>query len=101
MREEALSAHDEVLILASDGLWDVLTNQDAVNLIKDIPVRAAVPPCCPWGNDSRGALSSGAFEHTNPVLAANACVGSKETRAARTGFSFPAVRGQDQLLVDL
>ena len=40
MREEALSAHDEVMILASDGLWDVLTNQDAVNLIKDIPVRA-------------------------------------------------------------
>lgn len=48
VREEALSAHDEVLILASDGLWDVLTNQDAVNLIKDIPVRAAVPPRCPW-----------------------------------------------------
>lgn len=27
------------MILASDGLWDVLSNQEAVNLIKDIHVR--------------------------------------------------------------
>jgi protein phosphatase 1L len=35
IREEALSRSDECLILASDGLWDVVGNQDAVALIKD------------------------------------------------------------------
>ena len=42
VREEALQAGDEAMILASDGLWDVLSNQDAVSMIRDIPVRA---PC--------------------------------------------------------
>lgn len=39
VREEKLTSQDDVMILASDGLWDVLTNQEAVSLIKDIPVR--------------------------------------------------------------
>ncbi|EIE22236.1 protein phosphatase 2C catalytic subunit [Coccomyxa subellipsoidea C-169] len=37
VREEKLTSQDETLILASDGLWDVLSNDEAVNLIKDIP----------------------------------------------------------------
>lgn len=37
VREEKLTSQDDVMILASDGLWDVLTNQEAVSLIKDIP----------------------------------------------------------------
>ncbi|CAL8468810.1 g8351 [Coccomyxa elongata] len=36
VREEKLTSQDDVMILASDGLWDVLTNQEAVSLIKDI-----------------------------------------------------------------
>jgi protein phosphatase 1L len=36
IREEQLSSEDESLILASDGLWDVISNQDAAALIKDI-----------------------------------------------------------------
>lgn len=36
IREEGLSAADDCLILASDGLWDVISNQDAVALIKDV-----------------------------------------------------------------
>ena len=44
MREEALQAGDEAMILASDGLWDVLSNQDAVNMIRDIPVRSLALP---------------------------------------------------------
>lgn len=36
IRDEWLSHDDEFLILASDGLWDVVSNQDAVQLVKDI-----------------------------------------------------------------
>lgn len=36
IREEVLSEVDDCLILASDGLWDVVSNQDAVALVKDI-----------------------------------------------------------------
>ena len=38
LQEQQLSSQDDALILASDGLWDVLTNQDAAQLIKDIKV---------------------------------------------------------------
>ncbi len=39
VRTEDLVAGDDVVILASDGLWDVLSNQDACALVRDIPVR--------------------------------------------------------------
>ena len=38
IREEDLTAEDEVMIMASDGLWDVISNQEAINIIKDTPV---------------------------------------------------------------
>ncbi len=38
VREEKLTSQDELMILASDGLWDVLSNQEAISMIKDIPV---------------------------------------------------------------
>ena len=38
MREDVLTSEDEVLIMASDGLWDVIANQEAINIIKDTPV---------------------------------------------------------------
>lgn len=38
LQEQQLSSQDDALILASDGLWDVLANQDAAQLIKDIKV---------------------------------------------------------------
>lgn len=43
VKDEMLDEQDEFLVLASDGLWDVLTNQDAVTLIRDVqdPERAA------------------------------------------------------------
>ena len=41
LQEQQLSSQDDALILASDGLWDVLANQDAAQLIKDIKVAAA------------------------------------------------------------
>ena len=40
LQEQQLSPQDDALILASDGLWDVLANQDAAQLIKDIKVGA-------------------------------------------------------------
>ena len=43
VREDILTAEDEVLIMASDGLWDVIANQEAINIIKDTPVCTAPP----------------------------------------------------------
>ncbi|PNH12797.1 putative protein phosphatase 2C 59 [Tetrabaena socialis] len=34
--EESITSEDEFLLLASDGLWDVMTNQEAVTLIRDV-----------------------------------------------------------------
>mmetsp|Transcript_14569 Transcript_14569/g.25418 ORF Transcript_14569/g.25418 Transcript_14569/m.25418 type:complete len:297 (-) Transcript_14569:908-1798(-) len=36
VRDEQLSKDDEFLLLASDGLWDVVSNQDAVSLVRNI-----------------------------------------------------------------
>ncbi|OAY69556.1 Protein kinase and PP2C-like domain-containing protein [Ananas comosus] len=33
--ETSLSADDEFLVMASDGLWDVLSNEDVLSIIKD------------------------------------------------------------------
>lgn len=38
LEEQQLSSQDDALILASDGLWDVLSNEDAAGLIRDIKV---------------------------------------------------------------
>lgn len=37
IQEEQLTAADEFFILASDGLWDVITNQDAIQMVKNVP----------------------------------------------------------------
>ncbi|GBF90916.1 phosphatase 2C catalytic subunit [Raphidocelis subcapitata] len=37
VKEEALTSHDECLILASDGVWDVIANQEAVTLVNGVP----------------------------------------------------------------
>lgn len=36
VREEPMGGEDEVLILASDGVWDVVSNKDAVDLVRPI-----------------------------------------------------------------
>ncbi|WIA09237.1 hypothetical protein OEZ85_008645 [Tetradesmus obliquus] len=36
IKDEQLTSADDCLILASDGLWDVVSNQDAVAIVKDI-----------------------------------------------------------------
>lgn len=36
IKDEQLSTHDEFLLLASDGLWDVIPNQEAVNLVRHV-----------------------------------------------------------------
>lgn len=33
--ETSLTADDEFLVMASDGLWDVLSNEDVISIIKD------------------------------------------------------------------
>lgn len=44
LMEETLTPADQALIMASDGLWDVIQNQDAVALIK-----VRVHACVMWG----------------------------------------------------
>ena len=41
-----LSPADTFLILASDGLWDVVPNQDAVGLVLDTGARCCLGSCC-------------------------------------------------------
>lgn len=36
--------------MASDGLWDVISNQEAINIIKDTPVRQSPPFQTPLRN---------------------------------------------------
>ncbi|KAK9831289.1 hypothetical protein WJX74_010677 [Apatococcus lobatus] len=36
IKEEALASHDEFIIMASDGLWDVIENQEAVDFVRDV-----------------------------------------------------------------
>ena len=45
IQEQQLSSQDDFLILASDGLWDVLGNQDAAQLIKDVKASSRVCQC--------------------------------------------------------
>lgn len=33
VRERVLERHDEFLVLATDGLWDVMTSQEACNIV--------------------------------------------------------------------
>ena len=47
LQEEDLTTEDETAILASDGLWDVVSNQDAITLIKDIKVGSTANRCMP------------------------------------------------------
>ncbi|MCO5551514.1 hypothetical protein L7F22_005018 [Adiantum nelumboides] len=37
LQEEIINSEVEFLVLASDGLWDVVTNQDAVTMVQSIP----------------------------------------------------------------
>lgn len=38
IKEETLVSHDEFIIMASDGLWDVIENQEAVDFVRDVKV---------------------------------------------------------------
>ena len=44
LEEQQLSSQDDALILASDGLWDVLSNEDAATLIREIKVSPCRQP---------------------------------------------------------
>ena len=44
LHEELLTGDDEAVIMATDGLWDVISNQEAVDFIRDIKVGAALQP---------------------------------------------------------
>jgi protein phosphatase 1L len=41
--EESLSGDDTLLIMATDGLWDVISNQDAISMVRVCNPRAGQP----------------------------------------------------------
>ena len=50
LHEELLTGDDEAVIMATDGLWDVISNQEAVDFIRDIKVpRLCLAFCQPPG----------------------------------------------------
>ena len=51
VRTEELGSGDDVVILASDGLWDVLSNKDACELVKDIQVLPEAVSCLAGARD--------------------------------------------------
>ncbi len=46
IKEEALAVHDEFIIMASDGLWDVFENQEAVDFVRDVKVSPSFSQLC-------------------------------------------------------
>ncbi|KAJ8765920.1 hypothetical protein K2173_020436 [Erythroxylum novogranatense] len=55
---------DECLILASDGLWDVVSNNTACGVVR-MCLRAQKPPPTPKSPDSDANLSSGAVDSSD------------------------------------
>jgi protein phosphatase 1L len=39
--EESLTGDDTLLIMATDGLWDVVSNQDAISMVRNMPTAEA------------------------------------------------------------
>ena len=77
VRAEELGAGDDIVIQASDGLWDVLTNEDACALVKDMPVRGPrTDAACVLveGRPVRGLCGVGAGGATTAAAAARPCL---------------------------
>ena len=83
LQEEDLTTEDETAILASDGVWDVVSNQDAITLIKDIKVRLitgsrpqTMPAAC-------GLLK---FRYLHPVMLGVQCLMRRGPRSRWISF---------------
>jgi protein phosphatase 1L len=79
VHEEALDpAHDELLILATDGLWNVMSNQQAVDIAR----------CCRSSDEASEALSTAAIERGSGD---NVCVVVVDLRSylAAPGLDMP------------
>ena len=61
--EEELSSDDHLLILATDGLWDVVSNQDAIMMVR---VRRTDPSEHPTNTEPDSAPSSGGGSRVQP-----------------------------------
>ena len=63
LHEEQLTGEDEAVIMATDGLWDVISNQEAVDFIRDIKVgqccQGSSKCCMPGHLGVHGAAACG------------------------------------------
>ena len=78
LHEEVLGVEDEALVMATDGLWDVISNQEAINFIKDVKVLPGTA-CAPLALPAR--VCAAQLAHTLP---AHACSRSSCFWACRT-----------------
>ncbi|KAJ6770365.1 PROTEIN PHOSPHATASE 2C [Salix purpurea] len=63
---EMIDDETDCIILASDGLWKVMSNQEAVDTIKNIQRCADSSPCtCLIRNSERGTITPGAVKVTS------------------------------------
>jgi serine/threonine protein phosphatase PrpC len=46
IKHRNLTKYDKFLILASDGIWEFITSQEAVNIVKDIWAQGKSEACC-------------------------------------------------------
>ena len=46
IKERRVSAHDRFLVIASDGLWDVMSNEEVGDMIYKISKPEVRPLCC-------------------------------------------------------
>ena len=61
--DTALTGNDTLLIMATDGLWDVVSNQDAISMVRVIILLLLPPPPLPSSPPVTSLLSYAHCSH--------------------------------------
>ncbi|CAN0034562.1 unnamed protein product, partial [Scytosiphon promiscuus] len=66
VRERCLEQHDEFLVLATDGLWDVMTSQEACNIVCNCAPDVGAQGCAELLTAT--ALRKGSLDNTSAMV---------------------------------